>query len=329
MIMVSCAGTEKKKSSIAEISAEPSTQKEPDDAFYVSNQLKTVTVSRSNSRLTPYLVDKRKAEKTVRRLRSAVKGSKNPDRKNLVALMSAKRMAGSSLSEVLATAKQLVQLEIKTNPKRGLPGFAKLELVLSALQSKKYALAEYYLYELVASSNKPLKAAAYTVQGIIRMNDNRLPEAIGSWNEALKVDPSYRPALLNLGFVSLKYGDFEKAKQHLSKVKRTWFESYGLMVAERMTKGVDKASSLCRNVLNAKPRYKPAILSCALNEYQGSGNAKAAISHVDKLAKIPGNTNIDSIGYQLRKSIEAERSKDRSKAKAAKEPEVKNGKKPN
>jgi len=329
--VASCATTEKRKptsASTSSASREPKKQVQDDD-FYVSNQLQTVIVSESGNRLTPYLVDKRRADMAAKRLAGVVSSSKKGNRKDLVALMSAQRLAGSGLNNVMETAKKLVLHEIQTDPKRGLPGFAKLELALSAVHNKKYSFAEYYLYDLTSSSNKALKSAAYTLQGIIHINDDRLPEAVESWLEALKADPTYRPALLNLGFVSLKFGDFDRAKQYLSKGNRSWYESYGLLVAERMTNGADKAAALCRTVLSANPRHKPTLLSCALNEYQGTKNFAAALSHVDKLAKIPGNQEIDSIGYQLRKSIEAERSRSKATPQKEKSPEKKSSKKSN
>jgi len=95
-----------------------------------------------------------------------------------------------------------------------------------------------------------------------------------------------------------------------------------------MTNGADKTAALCKTVLGANPRHKPTLLSCALNDFQGGNNPAEALSHIDRLAKIPGNSEIDSVGYQLRKSIEAERSKGKVEQSKGKSQEAKDSKKP-
>ena len=72
---------------------------------------------------------------------------------------------------MLESARELVALELKKDINRGIPEFARLELVLAAIQARKYSFAEYFLDDLLRSKNKQAQAAAYTAAGLIAADD--------------------------------------------------------------------------------------------------------------------------------------------------------------
>ena len=47
-------------------------------------------------------------------------------------------------------------------------------------------MTEYYLEKLGKFKKPKLKAAAFTIRGMIEQSDGRLPEAVDYWNKALK-----------------------------------------------------------------------------------------------------------------------------------------------
>lgn len=269
-----------------------------EDEFYISENLKTFTVSLSNNSQTSRAIDRREAAAIAGKLG-------NTDRKEIVAKMSALRLSGKGLGAVIDTTKRLMAIELQKSPKRGIPNFAKMELVLAAIESKKYSFAEYFLYDLLRAKEKKIQAMAYTAEGIIAAEDGRLPEAILSWEEALKVDPSFEAAKLNLGMTAAKYGDFNLAKKMLSGFQDDWYAMHGLIAAERLTKGVNQASSLCNRLLSTKPNYKPGLLNCALNEVQGTKNLAKATELLNKVSQLPGYPKIDASAQSLRREIQS------------------------
>jgi tetratricopeptide (TPR) repeat protein len=274
-----------------------------EDDFYVSGNLGTLTLSLSNNPQTSKRVDRKDANEFASRLEQAIRASEGDDRKAIVALMSLRRISGEGLAKVNESARQLVAYEMTKDVNRGLPEFAKLELVLAAIQAKKYSYAEHFIYDLIESKNKKIRAAARTAEGLIAASDQRLPEAMVSWNKALEEVPDFAAAQLNIGFYAAKYGDFPLAKKMLSGMQDDWFAVYGLATAERMTRDNDRASALCKRVVDAKPRFKPALFNCALHAHQGVDDSQTAKTLIDRAAQISGNSEIDERISGVRESI--------------------------
>ncbi|RZA23439.1 MAG: hypothetical protein EOP10_12760, partial [Proteobacteria bacterium] len=258
------------------------------DESFVSANFQTFTYSLTNNNLTSFTVNTGKAKGQAEDLESKLKNPTIKDRKEMIALMAAKRLAGEGVVPVFQVAKRLMVVEMKENIKKNMPEVAMLELALASIQSKQIPMAEHWIGKLQASKNPKTKAAAFTAQGMIALLDNRLPEAVSYWNEALKVKNDYEPARLNIAFSALRFGDYKTAKAMFDGVRQDWFVQTGMMQTERLSDNAQGASELCKSILEKKGNYKPALFSCALNEYQGLGNLAKARTDLEKVARSSG-----------------------------------------
>jgi tetratricopeptide (TPR) repeat protein len=246
------------------------------------------TFSLSNNGMTGKAVNKREAQGLANRIGSQV-AKNSPDlKRELTNVMALKRFAGANLNEIFGVAKAIITNEMKKDVSRKLPEQTELELALGAIESRKIAMAEHWLNQISDTRNKRMKAAELTARGIIALMDNRLPEAVDFWYQALKNFPNYTPAKLNLGFTALRFGDYTTAKKMLSDHQDDWFAATGLMQAERLANNVNRVVSLCKRILSQVNNYKPARFSCALNTYQGQGDLAKARKELESVARING-----------------------------------------
>ena len=291
-----------------------------DDEIEVTGNFRTFTYSLSNNRNTSYVVDKKKAAALAEDIQASVKNPTLKDRRELVALLAVRRLAGGSFEASLKIARSLIDLEMKQSINNDLPEVAKLEMALAAIEERKLSYADYFLEELRKSKSKSVLAAVANADGIIHLLDGKLPEAVASWNDALKVDADYRPALVNIGFTALRFGDYKTAQRALSNMQDDWFALSGLVVAERYSGDAGRASALCDKVLAKKPNYKPVLLSCALNEYQGHNKDEAALAMLNKLVKIKdgSSTVIDEEAYKVISMIKREKAIEQAQQSALK-----------
>jgi tetratricopeptide (TPR) repeat protein len=296
----------------------PEESKQEEESVDLSNDLRPFFYSERNNGFTSKTVNKKEAKEIVADLEEKLKkGSK--DVGELAGFITVQVLADEPLDAVIRSIKRLIDLEMRKDVAREVPDVSKLQLVLAAIASKNFALAEYYLYELSSSKNKNVKVAALNAEAFIAMSDDRLPEAIATWNSVLKLDPDNQAARLNIGFYSLKYGDYATATSMLGRLQDDWFALYGLLVAERLAGNSQKVASLCDEVEDKKKNYKPAMLSCALNAYQGEKKYDRAITMLNALVKAePAIPQIDEKAYKLITEIEEAKLKKDSKPKGPK-----------
>jgi tetratricopeptide (TPR) repeat protein len=324
MLAGSCATESGDKAAPANVAADDSNsgsnfdEEESDDEVYVSRNFKSFSYSAKGNPLSSKVVDKRKAREMIEEISSKIKRPTQKDKNEMVGLIVLHAVAGSDFSQVLRATKNLVTLEMKQKVGKDVPQVVKLQVALAAIENGNIPMAEYYLIELLESKNRKIKAAAYTAQGYIALADDRLPEAITAWNTALKAVPNYDAALLNIGYFSLKYGDHVTATQMFEKMRDDWFARAGLIIASRLAGDVGKVSSLCQS-FDEKKEYKPVMLSCALNAYQGEKNYDKALDILKDLIK--SNSPPSSINEQAHKLIsQIERDKRKARAPKSKGP---------
>ncbi len=150
------------------------------------------------------------------------------------------------------------------------------------------------------------------------MIDGRLPEAVSLWNDAINLRKDYEPARLNIGFTALRYGDYKTAKAMLSGLPDDFFVTTGMIQIERLADNPKDAAQLCASVLEKRKNYKPALFSCALNEYQGLGNLQKARTELEEIAKTDGGpTSIDERAYLVIGKLEKELREQQAKERAA------------
>ncbi len=295
-------------------------EKEENEAVFVAGSTRTIAFSATNNSLTSKTVDKGKARSLAENLENGLKNPDFKDRASLVGLMSLKRFGDAPLEDVYKAAQKLISVEMKKDIRREMSEVATLELALTALRSGKLTLAEHFLGNLSDNKNKNIIAAVKTAEGMIAQMDDRLPEAVALWEEALKAIPGYQPAALNIGFTALRFGDYKTALKMLEPMSNDWFALYGVLVAERLSGNAKRVSALCSRINSMKGDYKPALLSCALNEYQGLGNYAEAKKMLNKLVKAKGGSPVvDERAYRMIAAIDDDERKSKEEASRKKE----------
>ncbi len=274
------------------------------DNVTVSNSLETFTYSLSSNSLTSSALNKGLAKGYATDLSGRTKNPKAKDVPNLRAIVAAKVLAGEDFKDVLSATKRLMHVEMQSNAATEFDDQVRLELAIAALQNDKFTMAQFMISEISDAKNPKIKAAAFNLTGLLALRQKRFPEAAVAWRHALSIVPGYKPAILNLGFLALKYGDFATAKKYLSVFEGDWFAQYGVLVAERIAGNGPRVDGLCEMVLGRKPDYKPALLSCGLHKYQSKGQLAQAKEMLEKAMKGSGPHSIDEAAQRALHEIE-------------------------
>ena len=318
LFYVSCAGGGLRPSLrgpiIGSSSSSDEVENEADESVSVSSSKRTLTFSSSNNPLVSNRLNRKEARRYARELSASIVRKKGDKRKLMEASTVANALAGSSFSRVLSSARRLAKEELSMDINSSLSDHAKLQLALAAYQTSRYTMNEHFSASLLDSNKKRIKAAIYTMDGVQAEKEGRYPEAIALWKKALAQDRSYKPASLNIAFLNLRYGNFKAARKHLVSLQDDWFGLYGLLVAERGLGKVAKASSICNQLLAKKPNYKPALLTCALNLYQGKKDYQGAKKMIRRLLdKKGGSSRVDEKAYIVLSKIDAQMAKEKRK----------------
>lgn len=264
-----------------------------------------VTATLSNSILTSRRVDTAEAQKIVAQLERKVQSSGRKVPKSVLEdLLSAQVLAGEDINRIRQTANMLVDLEMRRGVDKDLGAAVKLEIAVAAVRAKRFALAEYFLEEL-GDGDGGLGSAVKNVRGLIAMEDGRVPEAAKLFSEAVGKDVGGEAAALNLGFLSLKYGDFRTAKKSLGQAKQDWFVKSGLLIGERFEEDGKGAQSLCDSVLGDKKDHKPTLYNCALYAYQNKRDIAAAKEYLARMNRARGDASRDYQAGQLLVKMES------------------------
>ena len=311
-----CSTTEKKEQADKGDSEAGAEAKEAGGPNSASQARVTLTTSLANNPLTSQTISPAKAESELSRFKAG-KGELA-----LQGVLSTERLARKSSSDVLATAKKLAELQMEKGANRTLGPEIKLEVALAALQSKNFALAEYFLQELTESKVARVKAGAYNAMGVVALRDDRVPEAVLYFREALKAVPGYKPAQLNLGMAALKGGEIKAAKELLSKADNDWFTQYAMISINRMDGDVGAAAENCDRVLKKQPEHAAALFNCGLLEYQNKRNFAKAKEYITRAGKAKLSADgWNERAFLLLSQIEAEdaqQKREEAQAKAAK-----------
>lgn len=326
VLMGSCSSTDGKKSlSTPDSSRQQALDTSSQSSFGFSGQTNTLTTSLSSNRMTSKTVDKKNIGRLAEQLRSATMSRGAKAYGELISYLAIDRLNGGNLQSAFSIAKQIVSIEMQKDIRRNLPEISQLDLALISIQARKLSMAEYWLNQIAKSKRPILRAAELNARGIIALIDNRLPEAVDFWNQSLRFKSDYEPARLNLGFMALTYGDFSTARKMLYGLNADWFVKSGIIQAERLANNTRKVNSLCNDFDERSARTKPVLLSCALNTYQGLGNAGDAIKQLNDLLDISGGPeSLDKTARQLIGRIKSEQSRAAEREKRQKQGETKN-----
>jgi tetratricopeptide (TPR) repeat protein len=283
----------------------------------VSAQERLVVQSLSNNPFTSKTVSISKASELATQFGQAK--SKTP--RQAYGAIVANRLSGRGAQDSFNEAQIIMDKSLSKTPNADLPEDVKFELALSALQTNKYGLADFFLRDLANSKNVRIKAAATNTLGVISIRLGRIPEAVAIFREVLKLDPNFEAAKLNIGFLALQGGDTKTARAMLGGGTEDWFVDSAFISIDRLSGETDKAEQRCEKVLAKQPKHKPTLINCAINAYQGQGNFKKAREYLGRALQIPGGPAAwDDRSGKLLGVIDAEEAR-ASQLKAQKESE--------
>jgi Flp pilus assembly protein TadD len=252
----------------------------------------TMVTSLSNSGFTSRRVNKEAA--------SSLAAQEGKSRADLEASFYAQRLAQTNLSLVIAKAKGIVAEELKKGVDNDLSETLKLELALAAIQAKNAGFARLYLNQLSSSKNPKIRAGVLNAQGVMALTAGDTPDAAVLFKEALKASPNYPAALFNLGFVSLKFGDFEGARANLEPLGDDWYAQSGILVAVRNLGDDARADGICSRLLGKYSGNKMILFNCGLFFLQNKGDKVKARDLVTKAVKLEGGpTRWDDDAYKI------------------------------
>src|SRR6478609_1290627 len=130
------------------------------DELYVSSNYQTLTYSLSNNSLTSRTINVGRAKDLASDLEGRLASPSAKDRKDMIALMAAKRLAGEGVGPVFQIAKKLMVVEMRDDIRHEMPEVAQLELALASIHSRQFPMADHWIDKLLNSKNDKTKAAA-------------------------------------------------------------------------------------------------------------------------------------------------------------------------
>lgn len=254
----------------------------------VSQDRRLLTTSMSHNGFTSKAISRSKANDIANNMAQSLSQSKNKEPHTAYGTIVANRLAGRSAQESFDEARRVMDHLLAKNVDAELPEAIQLELALSALQTNRLALAEFYLDKLVRSKNARVKVAAINAIGVVAIRNDRIPEAVATFKEALGLDKEYEPALLNLGFLALQGGDVTTAKRAFASMQDDWFVESGMISIDRLEGDGKGAEQRCEKVLSKHPRHKPTLINCGINSYQGLRDFKRAREYFNRALAVQG-----------------------------------------
>jgi tetratricopeptide (TPR) repeat protein len=290
-----CATGGKKVAGNADVqpsNEEGSAQDEP-GAPSVSADRRMVIQSLARNPWMQRPVNRQKMEQLTQRMAPFASEEKadKASRKLLEAYLSAQRLAGRPLPEQAKTVRAIADQSMKKNPDFDLPHAQALELAISACEAGRLSLAEFFLDPLLKLKDGRVRAAAFNLAGVIALREERVPEAVVSFKEALKTVNDYRPAQINLGMLALHGGDFALARSLLANAGDDALVSSGLATLARFKDSPDAAAEVCGRAVSRFPDYKPIMFNCALNEIQGRRDWPKAKDYLGRMLRAPGGND--------------------------------------
>ena len=271
-----CSSSSSSRSSNEMESSNIDEPSKPSKSAAFSKKKSTFAWSISNNKENIVVADQSEVQSIIRQLKSKTQKARNGDQSNLEALIAAQTIGKRPLKEILVNSKKLVDIEMSTNINKNLPEFTELSMAVSAWNNKKIGLARFYISKLSNSKRQKIRAGIKNLNGLIYLNQNKIPEAMAAWYSAIKEDSNYTPSILNIGLLSLYYGDFVTARKFLEKRSNTLISQKAMISLERLSGNTKKAEKLCSRLLDELSNDKAIALNCGLNNFEGLNNVSKA-----------------------------------------------------
>lgn len=273
----------------------------------------TVVSSVSNSPLTTGKVPSQRAlNHGIATISAGRGGDKGLTEDTYLDALTATRLGGGEMSDVLEGGRALMKHRVK-NAKKDLPELAKLEIGLAAIQSRNLARARIFLDPLLARTKNPrIKAAIHNAYGIAALQLGQTSNAAQSFKRALSNSPNYPPAVLNIGFLALKFGHYREAQKHLSSLQNDWYARIGLITADRQSgaQKTPRVKSQCQNLTQSHPKNKIILFNCGLFYLQtAKKNDKASLMKartlIEGATQQPGGEALwDEVAFRVLEKIQ-------------------------
>lgn len=187
-----------------------------------------------------------------------------------------------------------------------------LEAGYSALVRKDFAMAEY-LFGKADKSGKGVPAVEGAVRhatGLSLLMQGRVQQAIFEMRRAAGANDPHLPAVLTLGFMALRYGDYTGAERYFRVAMSVAAENansrIGLAATLRATGKAGDAASLLQGVYAKNKDDRRVAWNYALTLSQISGKEKEALAILDKYFQLPGSVpEIDSKATELANRLQS------------------------
>lgn len=287
-IMVSCATGKKKQDPDSETTpGRGNVEPQDSGSGSISAERRLVIQSLGRDALMQHPINRQKVDQLVAKLTPLIQSGK-ADHRVLEVYLSAQRLGSHNLSEQAGTARAIADQAMRKNVDFELPSPIRLELAISAAESGKLALAEFFLDPLFKSKEGRIRAGAFNLLGVIAVKQERIPEAVVAFQESLKSANDYRPAKINLGMLALDGGDFNLARSLLSESGDNALVASGEVTIVRFKDSPERAAELCKSASSKHPDFKPLLFNCALNDLQGRRDLPRAKEYLSRMIRAPG-----------------------------------------
>jgi|GEM_PF-6528275 len=261
--------------------------------------------SRSGSNQNPYRIKRSAAAtyavQTSRQVQAAQGSSKLA---KLAAVLEGKALSSSPMSELLSVSRTIMAEAMRKDVKTAVPDRVKLTLAMGAYIQRNFPMAEFYLDGLDGSKNAKVLSYRDSFRGMIALGSKQIPESMRFFKDAVKKHSGNTAAKLNLGFLNLKFGNFNAAEKYLRDVPKNWFTLHGLSLAEFLSGDKKSGLSKCIATQKQNPRSKMIRFNCALMQYTVSNNPLSAKAELEAAIRTPGSPVMDEVMYRYLEKIE-------------------------
>ena len=185
-----------------------------------------------------------------------------------------------------------------------------IETAYGALTRKEYALVEYLLgkADRFASGDAQVKAAVAHAWGVRYMVDRKQSQGIYEMNKAARAN--YLPALITLGFLGLRSGDYIGAERNfriaMASAGGNLNAKMGLGIALRVRGKAEEAEPLLGQVYKARGSDRRVAWNYALALSEIPARKKDAMDVLSKYFQLPGSLgDVDSKADALLQKLQA------------------------
>jgi tetratricopeptide (TPR) repeat protein len=193
----------------------------------------------------------------------------------------------------------------------GSPWFL-LETGYGALVRKDYAQAEFLFNkaEKAAKGDGSAKAAVRHASGVSNLMQGRIQQAVFEMKQAAAGEDPHLPALLTLGYLGLRYGDYQGAERSFRSAmamdSKNINARMGLAIALRVKGNPQEALGIMQSLYENDKNDRRVAWNYALVLADYPGKEKEAISLLEKYFQLPGTLpEIDAKATQLLNSLQA------------------------